>query len=88
VSVITYGTDVAPHLKRAMMYRRLRMQRWRDLHKHDHDRDGEFDPYSWAERAPIFDLLIGTVVLAYFLVADSAIFKQSKPVRLKTAPGH
>jgi hypothetical protein len=35
VATITYKADVAPHLERGMMYRRMRMQRWQALHKHD-----------------------------------------------------
>jgi hypothetical protein len=32
---ITYQHDVRPHLRRAMVYRLLRQQRWDDLHRHD-----------------------------------------------------
>jgi hypothetical protein len=88
MAVITYGTDVAPHLKRGLMYRRLRLQRWRAFHEHDCERYAEYDPYSWAERAHIFDLVIGIIVLAYFLVADSEIVGLSKSGRLQTAARH
>jgi hypothetical protein len=35
VALITYQSDVAPHLKRGLMYRRLRIHRWDALHEHD-----------------------------------------------------
>ena len=59
VATITYETDVAPHLQRALMYRHLREQRWQVLHQHDYERydaydpyrDDAYDPYSWAKTA-------------------------------------
>jgi len=35
MGTITYNADVAPHLQRGLMYRRLRMQRSEVLHQRD-----------------------------------------------------
>ena len=35
VATLTYEFDIAPHLQRGLMYRRLRLQRRDALHKHD-----------------------------------------------------
>ena len=68
MAVITYGTDIAPHLQRAMMYRRRRMRRWEVLHpRHDCD---DYDPYAWARASSIMDILVGLTAAAFFAVAD------------------
>lgn len=86
MAVITYRTDIAPHLKRGLTYRRLRLQRRHVLDAHDYDHHDAYDPYRWAEKAQIADLLIGLVVLAYFHLADSRIFRRTKSERLQAAP--
>jgi hypothetical protein len=97
VATITYETDVAPHLQRALMYRRLRKQRWQTLQEHDYEhydaydpyRDDAYDPYCWAKTAGFFDLLIGLIAVAFFFIADSEIFSLFKLGRLHGAPtGH
>lgn len=69
MAVITYGTDVAPHLQRALMYRRRRVRRWELLHpRYDCD---DYDPYAWARKSRTIDLLAGLVAVAFLAVIDS-----------------
>jgi len=87
VATITYETDVAPHLQRGLMYRRLRMQRWQALHAHDYDRYDDYDPYRWAKTGQFFNLLAEVIAIACF-AAGSEIFRWLKLDRLHGAPGH
>ena len=68
MAVMTYGTDIAPHLQRALMYRRRRLRRWELLHPR-FDRD-DYDPYAWARASSIMDILVGLAAVAFFAVAD------------------
>ena len=74
MAVITYRTDVAPHLRRSLMYRRLRMQRWQVLHARDCHAGGDYDPYEWAESARPWDVLAGLAFLIWVMIADSKLF--------------
>lgn len=72
MAVITYGTDIAPHLQRAMMYRRRRMRRWEVLHpRYDCD---DYDPYAWARAGSIMDILVGLTAAAFFAMTDRMSF--------------
>ena len=70
MATITYQTDVGPHLQRALMYRRLRMQRWKVLHEHDYEHYEEYDPYRWAKTGSTFRLLAEVVVIVCFAAGD------------------
>jgi hypothetical protein len=87
MAVITYGTDVAPHLRRGLMYRRLRMKRWEVLHRRNYEYWEEYDPYGWVEKAPILDLLAGVFLIVFFHVTDSGMFKLFRSGRLHAMPG-
>jgi len=89
VAAITYETDVAPHLWRALMYRRLRMQRWLALHEHDYERydEDDYDPYRWAKTGHRFGLLVEVVAIVCFAAGD-LIFRWLKLDRLLGAPRH
>jgi hypothetical protein len=80
VATITYANDVAPHLQRSLMYRRLRLQRWQDLHSEYNRYDG-IDPSLSHKTAQFFNLLIEVVVIAFF-VAGSRLVDQRKLSRL------
>ena len=66
VATLTYATDIAPHLERALRFRRLRMQRWQVLHAHDGD--DEYDPYAWAKTDQTFKLFFGVVAIVCYAV--------------------
>ena len=88
VTVITYGTDVAPHLQRGLMYRRLRMQRRRVLHQHqcqsagayDPHGDDSYDPYGWAKTGNRFKLLADLAAFLLFAAGTGIrnLFKSSR----------
>ncbi len=86
MATITYVTDVAPHLQRALMYRRLRMQRLLALHEHDYERfdEDDYDPYRWAKTGHRFSLLVDVVAIACFAAGDM-IFRWLKLDRLHGA---
>ena len=74
MAVLTYRTDIAPHLRRSLVYRRLRLQRWQALHAPFCRSGNEYDPYGWAESAQFLDVLAGLAVLVWLMIADSAQF--------------
>jgi hypothetical protein len=87
VAVITYGTDVAPHLQRALAYRRLRIQRWQALHRHDSKIYDAVDSSRWAETGQFFNLLIEVIAVAFF-VAGCLVFEGLKLGRLRAMLRH
>lgn len=87
MATITYETDVAPHLQRGLMYRRLRMQRWQVLHKRDCRSYDDYDPYDWAKTDKPFHLLMNVVALVCFAAAYE-IVDGLKLNRVHGAAGH
>ena len=87
MATITYETDVAPHLQRGLMYRRLRMQRWQVLHERDYEDYDEYDPYRWAKTGLPLGLFVEVVAVVSF-AAGSEIFSWLKLDRLHGAPRH
>jgi hypothetical protein len=64
MAVITFSKDVVPHLRRQLMYRRLRMQRLQALYELRRDHYDGTPPYSWLETVLTVDFLIMFLVLA------------------------
>ena len=81
--MISYRTDVAPHLQRSLMVRRLRLQRWQVLHAADGHPD--YDPYDWAETARPFEVLAGLALLVWLLLADSEWVRWFRPAGRQAA---
>jgi len=61
MAVITFSGDVAPHLRRGLMYRRLRRKRAQFLYESRPDPYDDYHPYSGLETASSVDLLIGLI---------------------------
>jgi hypothetical protein len=78
VATLTYATDIAPHLERALRFRRQRMHRWQVLHARDACED-EYDPYAWAKTDRTFRLFFGVVAIVGYAVGCemTAWFKRS-----------
>ena len=83
MAAITYRSDIAPHLKLGLIYRRLRMQRWQVLHRSCRD----YDPYEWAQNARTFDLIAGIAALVWLVMSDSEIVSRFKSGRLLAHAG-
>ena len=69
------------------MYRRLRMQRWEALHKHDYESYNPYDPYSWAETDRLIRLLVEVVAVICF-ATGSMVFSWLGFDRLYGASRH
>jgi hypothetical protein len=67
MAVITYRTDVPPHLRRALMYRRLRTQRWQTLHRHHSELYDAVESSRWTRTSQFFNLLVEVVAVAFFV---------------------
>jgi hypothetical protein len=70
VATITYATDVAPHLQRGLMYRRLRLQRRQFLHDHNCERFDAVDPSLSSQMGQFFNLLVEVVAVTFFVVGS------------------
>ena len=88
VATITYQADVGPHLQRALMYRRQRLQRCHALRQHDYRRydEDDHDPYRWAKTDDRFGLLMEVVAIIFFAAGDT-IFRWLKLDRMHGADG-
>ena len=84
MATITYQADVAPHLQRALMYRRQRLQRWLRVHDYRQYDEDDYDPYRWAKTDDRLRLLAEVAGIIIFAARDM-IFRWLKSDRLHGA---
>jgi hypothetical protein len=68
---LTYATDVAPHLQRALIYRRQRIQRFHALYAREGYNDDDYDPYAWVKTDSGIRLLMEALVILCSAAGDS-----------------